>query len=238
MEEAGMESNYFDFIEFNTPEKLVAALSSQITCALNDAIEKSGQASIAFSGGSTPKQLLETLSYSTIAWHKVRVTLVDERWVETLREESNEKLIREHLLKNKAQEAIFMPLKINALSAEESVDYFKSGRENLPTSLDVVVLGMGLDGHTASFFPHTKELDLALSTTDLVCATTADKEPKERITLSRTYLLKSHNLFLHIEGREKKEVFLEASHSDDTADMPIISMMQQTKPLLKVYYAD
>ncbi|MEA3369913.1 MAG: 6-phosphogluconolactonase, partial [Campylobacterota bacterium] len=71
-----------------------------------------------------------------------------------------------------------------------------------------------------------------------ICATSATDEPKERITLSRFYLLSAKNLILHIEGSEKKELFEKATHSDDEESMPIISMMQQEEPKLEVYYAD
>jgi len=233
-----MESNYFDFKEFKSKESLVESLSKKIISSLSDAIEKKGFATLVLSGGSTPKKLLNRLSNISFEWEKVRVTLVDDRWVDATSEKSNEKLVRDNFLINKAKEARFFHLKTDGKFAKDSVTTLCVTMEKLSHQLDVVVLGMGLDGHTASFFPHAKELTHALNTDDLVCATTATVEPKERITLSRNYLLSAQNLILHIEGKEKKEIFLKASKSDHVSNMPIISMMQQKIPLLEVYYAD
>ena len=233
-----MANNYFKFMEFKTREALVESLKDKIIASLSSAIETKGFATLALSGGSTPIKLLQALSLVEIEWQKVYVTLVDERWVDASSDKSNEKLIRANLLDNSAASAKFFNLKTDKEFAKDSIETLGVALEELSRKLDVVVLGMGLDGHTASFFPHSKELEHALSTNDLVCATTATVEPKERVTLSRNFLLSATALFLHIEGKEKKEVFLTASTSDDASSMPIIAMMQQTQPLLEVYYAD
>jgi 6-phosphogluconolactonase len=238
MGEVGMANNYFNFLDFKTREDLVNSLQERIMNALSLAIIKKGFATLVLSGGSTPVKLLKQLSNVDFEWEKVRVTLVDERWVDASSDKSNEKLIRDNLLVNSAKKARFYHLKTDGKFAKDSVTPLCVTMEKLSHELDVVVLGMGLDGHTASFFPHAKELQHALSTEDLVCTTTATLEPKERITLSRKYLLTAQNLLLHIEGKEKKDVFLKASMSDNVSNTPIISMMQQKIPLLEVYYAD
>lgn len=233
-----MENNHFKLIDFKTREKLVDSLKEAIMEALSSAIDSKGFGTLVLSGGSTPIELLKKLSLVEFEWEKVRVTLVDERWVDASSDKSNEKLVRTHFLVNNAKNARFFHLKTDGKYAKDSLTTVGVTLEKLSHELDVVVLGMGLDGHTASFFPHSKELEHALSTEDLVCATTATLEPKERITLSRSYLISATHLFLHIEGKEKKEVFTRASKSDDVSSMPIIAMMQQTQPLLEVYYAD
>jgi len=233
-----MENNHFKLIDFKTREALVESLKQDIVDALSGAIAQKGFATLVLSGGSTPIELLKKLSLVEFEWEKVRVTLVDERWVDASSDKSNEKLVRTHFLVNNAKNARFFHLKTDGKYAKDSLTTVGVTLEKLSHELDVVVLGMGLDGHTASFFPHSKELEHALSTEDLVCATTATLEPKERITLSRSYLISATHLFLHIEGKEKKEVFTRASKSDDVSSMPIIAMMQQTQPLLEVYYAD
>ena len=238
MGEVGMANNNFDFLEFQTRETLTQKLKEKIAQSLTYAIEKKGFATLVLSGGSTPLQLFKKLSLEDLAWEKVKITLVDERWVQNNSDKSNERLVRENLLVNYASKANFFPLKIDEEFAKNGVNALEKNLEEFSSKLDVVVLGMGLDGHTASFFPHAAELEEALNTKSLVCATTASVEPKERITLSRSYLLSATNLFLHIETKEKKDVFLKASESDDYALMPIISMMQQQEPLLEVYYAD
>lgn len=234
MEEAGM--NNFLFSEFDTAELLVEALANQIALKLNEAIKKKNKACLAVSGGSTPKKLFEKLSHKDLEWEKVVVTLVDERWVDVGSTDSNENLVKTHLLINKAKAASFIGLKNDATKASEGVVILEDSLHTV-ASLDVVVLGMGNDAHTASFFPHAKELKKALETKQKCCATTASVEPKERMTLSRSFLLSADFLCLHIEGEAKRAVFDNTTQSDDIDTMPIIAMMQQSKPLLEVFYA-
>lgn len=233
-----MESNHFILNSFEDKRSLVESLSKRILTNLNSAINEKGYATMALSGGSTPKKLFASLSNIDFPWEKVCVTLVDERWVDASSDASNERLIRENLMQNLAKELTFIPLKNSAISAKEGVTKLEETLESSCDALDVVILGMGADAHTASFFPHSRELEFALSTENLCCATTASVEPKERMTLSRSFLLKTKNLILHIEGENKKDVFEKATESSNFSSMPIISMMQQTKPILEVYYAD
>ncbi|MBA3025305.1 MAG: 6-phosphogluconolactonase [Sulfurimonas sp.] len=238
MGEVGMANNYYTLNEFSSKEKLVEALSQKIIDDLAFAIETKGYATLVLSGGSTPKNLLNALSNIKFDWKKVRVTLVDERWVDPSNPNSNQKMVQDYLLQNHATKARFIPLKNSAIRAKDAVVSLEVALHGLSHELDVVVLGMGEDAHTASFFPHSSELAFALNTNDLCCATTAVLEPRERITLSRSFLLSSKNLILHIEGQAKKEVFQKAVKSDDVVNMPIVAMMQQKTPLLEVYYAD
>lgn len=233
-----MVNNKYNFMEFSSPEELSNILCKEIISVLSDAISVKGYATLVVSGGLTPKSLFSKLSVMDIPWNKVRITLVDERWVDPTSEKSNEKLVRDYLLQNHAKNARFVPLKTDGKYAKDSIVCLEVELEKLSHELDVVVIGMGADGHTASFFSASKGLSHALETNDLVCATLSRVEPKERITLSRKYLLCAKKLFLHIEGEVKKDVFLEATKSDDMFGMPIVSMMQQEKPLLEVFYAD
>ena len=233
-----MESKHYILHEFASKNHLVEALKERIVSQLREVIADKGYATLALSGGSTPKRLFQELSQVPLKWERVYVTLVDERWVDASSDASNEKLVRENLLVNAAEKASFAPLKTSHTTAKEAVPVLCESMKKLFSELDVVVLGMGLDAHTASFFPKTEELQEALSTQEFVCATTATAEPKERITLSRSFLLTAKTLILHIEGVQKRSVFLEATDSDDTEHMPIISMMLQEHPTLEVYYAE
>jgi 6-phosphogluconolactonase len=237
MEGAGMESNHYKLNEFDEKESLVDKLAEDIITCLKEALKSKIFATLAVSGGSTPKQLFQKLSKIEFPWERVKVTLVDERWVDPNNENSNERLVKDFLLQDKAKKAKFCPLKTKKKFAKDGVKELVERYKGFTSSIDVVILGMGSDGHTASFFPNMQELNDALNSNKLVCATTATAEPKERITLTRSYLLKASHLLLHIEGETKKEVFDKACVSDDVEKMPIISMMQQKSPLLEVHYA-
>lgn len=233
-----MANNYYELMDFSRRDELVEDLSNKIMNSLSQAVATKGFATLVLSGGTTPRKLLKELSLVDFDWERVRVTLVDERWVDASSEKSNEKLLRDYFFINYAKKARFYHLKTDGKYAKDSLAGLNVTLETLSHELDVVVLGMGLDGHTASFFPNCNGLEFALNTNDLICATTASVEPKERVTLTRSYLLSTKNLFLHIEGKAKKGIFLKAATSDDMMQMPIISMMRQETPLMEVYYAD
>lgn len=222
-----MESSHYRLLAFESREALVGTLAQRISNVLAEAIKQKDHATLLVSGGSTPKKLFATLSNAPIEWKKVSVGLVDERRVDVESEASNEKLVREHLLTNAAKEAAFYGLMGISEDFEECF--------NNP---DVVVLGMGLDGHTASFFPNDASLNAALYGEEFLSKTTAPTEPHERLTLSRGFLLGAKNLLLHIEGEAKKSVFLNAANTSSIETFPINAMMRQHTPLLEVYYAD
>lgn len=136
---------------FEAREALAATLARDVAEELERAIEAKGRATLAVSGGTTPKLFFEKLSEIDIPWARVSVTLVDERQVPETSERSNARLVRTHLLRNRAAAARFVPLVDNP------------DAEKIP-SFDVAVLGMGNDGHTASFFPGGDSLAEATST--------------------------------------------------------------------------
>lgn len=139
--------------QFATDPQLVEDLAVEIARHLQAAIASRDQATLAVSGGKTPLPLFARLSRSDIEWDKVTVTLVDERWVPEQHPDSNARLVKTGLLKGRARYARFLGLMTGAadpFTAEEQLDR-RLGE--LPLPLDVVVLGMGEDGHTASYFP-------------------------------------------------------------------------------------
>ena len=90
------------FYSTNSSESLVADLSQNIAEIINEAIQKNGRASMAVSGGSTPKPLFEELSLLDLDWPRVDLTLVDDRWVDADHKDSNELLVKTHFIKNYA----------------------------------------------------------------------------------------------------------------------------------------
>ena len=183
---AGMSSNktYFlpehvGFYSTNSSESLVVDLSQKIGEILEEAIKNKGRAVLAVSGGSTPKPLFEELSLIDLDWSKVDLTLVDDRWVDSNHEDSNELLVRTHLIKNKAVNVNFLPLKNDAQTSKEGVTLSEKVLRNLNLPFDLVILGMGSDGHTASLFPCSEELSMGmdLNTKNTLIATTPKTAP-------------------------------------------------------------
>ena len=144
---------HIGFYSTNNSESLAVDLSQNIREILLETIKKRGRASMAVSGGSTPVPLFVALSHLDIDWSKVDLTLVDDRWVESDHKDSNELLVKSHLIKNKAGNVNFVPLKNNALTAKEGQASSEEALKSFILPFDIVVLGMGADGHTASLFP-------------------------------------------------------------------------------------
>jgi 6-phosphogluconolactonase len=212
--------------DFKTRESLAAALSNAVGQALDRVIARKGHAKLAVSGGTTPQLFFEHLSHSPLAWDKVTITLVDERQVDETSPRSNARLVKGSLLKNRAAAATFVPLFQNAQAAAR-------------LTLDVVMLGMGLDGHTASFFPGGDRLRDALDPANRegVIAITAPGAGEPRLTFALAKLLSASFLFLHIEGRDKATVLETALQGEDVLAMPIRAVLNSGKPL-SIYWCD
>lgn len=205
---------------FEAREALAETLARDVADELARAIEAKGRATLAVSGGTTPKLFFEKLSVIDIPWSRVSVTLVDERQVPESSERSNARLVRAHLLQNKAAAARFVPLVDNP------------DAENIP-AFDVAVLGMGNDGHTASFFPGGDTLAEAIDaeTRKRLIAITAPGAGEPRLTFTLPVLAQAGRLALHIEGAEKKQVLKQALAEGPQEDMPVRAVLRGPAPV-------
>lgn len=239
MEEVGMINNHIHFHTFKTTHELIESLSKNISQQLQDAIDKNGKASLLVSGGNTPKPLFEKLSLSEIEWGKVTVGLSDERWVSSSHGDSNEKLVRENLLQNNANKATFVGMYNDEIAAKAAeIPCSEKLRAKL-YPFDVLVLGMGSDGHTASLFPKNSTLQKAFDVNnDALClAVKPDGAPHMRMSLTRAAILSASHLYLHIEGAQKLNVYEEALGGDNLYEMPIRAILHQNIKDLEVYYS-
>ena len=231
--------NRVEFLTFDTASLLVNSLVKRIRYDLNEAIESRKNASLMVSGGTTPMALFEALSQADLAWQRVVIGLVDERWVHPSDDESNEKLVRSCLLKNKAGEARFIGMKIEAqtpVSAEEVCD---RRYRQIPSPFDLVLLGLGIDGHTASLFPDASRLGAAVdrSAQKMCLGLESPYPPRDRLTLTLPALLGSRRIILHIEGEAKKETYARALRKGPRAQMPIRYFLRQNDVPVTVYWA-
>jgi len=228
-----------DVKEFPDRSTLVKNLAEQIQSLLSTAIKKNGKASLAVSGGSTPVELFERVSELDIPWQDVVVTLVDERWVEPEAEDSNEHLVRTHLLKNRAAAATFIPMKNSAPTAGAGEAECERKLQKVSRPFTVLVLGMGGDGHTASLFPGAKKLAAAADmNSGKICMGIAPlTAPHERMTLTLPTILEAEQIFLHITGPEKQEVLEQAMAEGSSEEMPIRFILRQQRTPVSVYWA-
>ncbi|GAB5506186.1 MAG: 6-phosphogluconolactonase [Rhizobiaceae bacterium] len=222
--------------EFGSSDAIAAALAERIASVLTDAVAARGGATLAVSGGRTPRHLFDALSQTEIAWNNVSVTLVDERFVAPDNERSNEKLVRDRLLQNHAAAAKFVPLFRPGVSLEEAAKAASVDIDALSPPLDVVVLGMGPDGHTASFFPNAENLEAlyANAAGSAVLPVLAPSAGEPRLTLSAQLVAAAGLLVLHTEGEERRSILTAALAE---GELPVARVLQlaDTKP--QIYWA-
>ena len=228
--------NSVDFYSTNNSESLASDLCQCIGEILTEAIRKRGRASMAVSGGSTPIRLFKEFSLLSIDWTKIDLTLADDRWVDAKNADSNELLVRTHLIKNKAAQVNFISLKNDAKTAKEGQIYSEKMLRKITLPFDVVVLGMGSDGHTASLFPCADELPEAmnLNNSNYLISTSPKTAPYERLSFTAKVIFDSKNVFLHLNGSSKLHTLESAMEYKDPNKMPIYTFLKNG---LSIYWS-
>lgn len=223
---------------FSKQEDLLEALSQSILSQLEDAIISKAKATLLVSGGSTPKPLLKKLSQADIAWDKVSVGLCDERWVSSSHEDSNEKLVKTYLLKDRAAKARFVSMYEEGKSAKQAENSCSAKIVQELYPFDVVILGMGSDAHTASLFPNNSQLSKAFNREEkqLCISVEPQTAPHSRMSLTLGAILSASHLYLHFEGAQKLAVYKKAIVENDPYKMPISSVLNQDIKDVEVYY--
>jgi 6-phosphogluconolactonase len=222
---------------FETRDELASALAARVADTLKAAIARRGVTFLAVSGGTTPGRFFAALSKEALDWSKVTVTLVDERFVPESSPRSNAALAKANLLQNAASAARFAPLFHEAATVEKGADLADSALRALPWPLDVSILGMGGDGHTASFFPDAAGLDALLdpASSRLAMPVHADSAGEPRLTLTLPALVSAALVVVHIEGAEKRRV-IEAALASDKA-LPIRTVIDRAPRATEIYWA-
>ncbi|MDP6189559.1 MAG: 6-phosphogluconolactonase [Gammaproteobacteria bacterium] len=209
--------------------QLALDLASAVAERLRQALALRPRASLAVSGGRTPTVMLAALSQQDLAWQQVDITLVDERWVAEREAGSNASLVREHLLQNAAASANFVPMYNGAASNQEGCQTCHEHLQTITRPVDVMVLGMGNDGHTASLFPNCPNLHHAMADNNpLLCsATKAPSEPTQRITWTGQQIHLAKHKFLHLVGDDKLSTLQQAMQLRSPAKMPVFAFLQR-----------
>ena len=227
------------FKAFDSKPDLQAAAADWLADALRDAIARRGSAVFMGSGGSTPGPIYETLSGADLDWEMVQIGLCDERWVDVDHPASNGAMIERTLLQNKAAVADYTPMKI------KGDDPFASMNEvnelYMDASLtDVMLLGMGPDAHTLSWFEGGRGYESAIDpdTTSVVAAVGAIESEVTgpnllRMTLTQPCVAYARRVLLLITGEDKRRVFESAPE-----DAPVSIMKRAAGDALTVYYCD
>jgi 6-phosphogluconolactonase len=224
------------FCDYISRQVQADSLAALVAGQLAGAIDRKGRASLAVPGGSTPAAFLRKLSQADISWQHVSIMLTDERWVPESSARSNTKLLRENLLQSAASKATLVPLFKPSERPEDVIDDLEAGiRAALP--LDVCVVGMGTDMHTASLFPGALGLTDAM-TMDcprlLIPVHPQDREAL--VTLTAPALCNAENLHILFNGPEKLVAYQVAEQSGPVSDAPIRVILRAVTPVT-VHYA-
>jgi 6-phosphogluconolactonase len=227
---------------FGERKELFDAVMRDMLGTLTRALVERRQARLALSGGSTPGELYRAIGLTPQPWKAITLALVDERWVPPVDKASNERLLRDCFAAGLAQGARLEPMKTASTTPGEAVVDVEARYAPL-RPFDLVLLGMGADGHTASWFPHAEGLAEALDPPDnaAIAAVRAVGSAVagahvDRMTLTRPAVAEAGRLLLLIVGEDKRAAYEVARKPGPEADMPVRALLHRGAPLT-VYWA-
>jgi 6-phosphogluconolactonase len=212
--------------------------AEKIAELLDGSIASRGVASLVVAGGTTPQPIFNRLSQLHLDWPKVHVGLTDERWVKASHRDSNAHLVRHSLLRNQAKSAHFQPLYIDKPRPSAALLEAERTINAMPRPFDVVLLGMGTDGHFASLFPGLPETKAGLDLHNPALCVAVDKQQNGYARLSLTFsaLLHSKLILVAISGRPKRTVALQALAG--TSGTPIATLLSHRKDALEFLWTE
>lgn len=215
---------------------LAQKLASSVSKKLRACLGEKNKACLAVSGGKTPVEFFQQLSQQELDWAKVSIILVDERWLSVDNKDSNEKLVRDNLIQNEAKQAYFLGLKNSAELPSEGIMDCETQLRTQVDHIDVVVLGMGDDGHTASWFSGSTQLAALIdSDTSAWCLPVEDEFlPQPRMSLTWRFIKRAEHIYLHFTGTEKNKVFEQACEKI-SEDLPVSHVLHQDGINISVY---
>ena len=228
---------------FSTVETWAESIAGRIEETLGAAVIADGRAVFAGSGGSTPSPIYRRLSQAEIGWDKVAVTLVDERYVPETSPESNATLIKHTLLQGPAAKARFIPLYTSEVTVDRAAAVAAHALAEAGGRFDVVLLGMGEDGHICSMFPESPTLKTLLTPTlkPTVLGVPHGRDGMaptlERLSINLAYLMSAGRVILGLKGPAKRRVFEEQAQGDPKIQ-PIAALIAAGVPLEVLYTED
>lgn len=229
------------FTQTESPAQSAQVLADAVAQNLRDTLATQPRATLAVSGGKSPIAFFQVLSQQDLDWARINITLVDERIVPIAHADSNTGLVRQYLLQNRAAAAQWLPLIDDAASEgslKNTADAIAFALRHY-TQPDVLVLGMGGDGHTASIFPQAPQFADAVRPDypQPLLHTSPITAPHERISMTLAAIVATHHVYLAIAGADKRRVY-EAAAQAQSAQYPISYVLHSQKVNAHVFYND
>lgn len=219
---------------FPNIEELSQAFADFAETTLQNTLAQKQQATLVVPGGNTPRYYLPALAKCKLPWDRITVTLSDERWVDVIDEQSNEHLVKQHLMNHLPAGTRFVGLKTQHDDPFAAVDEIHQQLDQLPLPLSLTVLGLGEDGHIASLFPGMNP-DLLL--THHCVAVSPSIAPSLRVSLSLEMLAESENIALVVVGKAKRQLLDQLSKHPDS-ELPITWLLQYSQSPIIVFETD
>ena len=223
----------------NYPDRdtLMNGLAELVADQLRAAHTSKGRAALAVPGGTTPAPFLTALSEADLAWGDIDVLATDERMVPETSERSNTRLIRRTLVQNAAADARLLHLHAAGAGIEFVLDAMAE-RVMRVLPLDVLVLGMGADMHTASLFPGAPQLGAALAEgAPPLMEIAPPSQPEKRITLTGPVIAGASVIHVLITGADKLAALDAALQDGPVTAAPIRAALTAPCPVT-VHYAE
>ncbi|MDP1558636.1 MAG: 6-phosphogluconolactonase [Nitrosomonas sp.] len=213
---------------------LAQGFADYAAATLRDALDRKPGAILVVPGGNTPRHYLPALARCSLPWHKITVTLSDERWVDVITEASNEYLVKKHLLAHLPENIPFVGLKTEHHTPFAAIDEIHQRLENLPLPFSLTVLGLGEDGHIASLFPG---MNPELKTAHYCIAVEQPIAPSPRISLSLAALANSQNIALVVVGKAKRQLLNHLCQHPDP-HIPFVWLLQRSQSPITIFETD
>ena len=199
-------------------------ISQIIFDKLEQGLNKKDDVSLIVSGGSSPIQIFKDLSAMETEWGEINISLVDDRVVDKNHNDSNEKLVNDLLITDKAKDANFI-----------SICNQSDKLTNLNRPFNVMLLGMGEDGHFASLFPQliaTNFQYFDISKKAEIFFTEPMGNPcHKRVSMNLSMILQSEAIFLLVSNQKKMEVL---NHAQNDKSLPLYYLLNQDKTHIKI----
>jgi len=230
---------------FDNRTDLFQSIASDIEAGLKQSLKNNDKASLIIPGGTTPAPAFLSLSQSELDWSKVTIAQSDERWVDSNHEQSNQKLTESTLLINNAAKASYVAMKNRASTASKGLAECEQSYRALRLPFSISLLGMGLDGHFASLFPSSKNLEhgmslenesLCIDIDGTGCSVAGDYP--QRMSLTLNAILNSEQIMLLITGDEKLALIEKNRDVNPCLDCPISFLLNQDSTPVVIYWAE
>ncbi|MDC0033748.1 6-phosphogluconolactonase [Alphaproteobacteria bacterium] len=207
--------------QFPSASAAVQALAAEATQTLQDALDLRGQATLVVPGGRSAALCLPPVFDSALDWSRVRIFLTDERWVPPSSPDSNERLVRGMIAGRPAQQSKFIGFWQSGQLATVAARSASGIVSNIPRPIDLVICGMGEDGHVASIFPGQNFAD-GNTNNDLIVSA-APTPPHARVTLTMQTLSANRRLLILIIGAKKRAIYRSLD-----PNLPISQLLQRS----------